>query len=324
MKAALYHRFGSPEDVVEIEDVEKPVPAEDEVLVRIRAAAVNPVDSHFLRGVYLLRPIFGMRGPRHPRLGVDLAGEVESVGRNVMSFKPGDQVYGVARGAFAEYACPKEKQLGPKPENVSFEEAAAIPVAAITALQGLRDKCRVEAGQKVLINGAAGGVGSFAVQIAKTLGAHVTGVCSSKSVSAVRSIGADHVIDYTRENFTRGSERYDVLFDCVGNHSLSDCRRVVRPNGIITLIGARPGGRVIGPLPHLISVVARSRFVSQKVIFFIARITPQDLTVMKELIESGKVTPLIDRSYPLQKAAEALRYMKEGHTRGKVIIQIDR
>ena len=321
MKAALARRYGSP-DVVEIEEIEKPTPADDEVLVRVRAAAGNPMDTYFMHGVYIMRPFFGMRVPKKPRLGVDLAGEVEAVGSNVTSLKPGDKVYGVARGAFADYVCAKEKQLGLKPENASFEQAAAIPIAGITALQGIRDKCQLEPEQKILINGAAGGVGSFAVQIAKNLRAHVTGVCSTKSVDLVRSLGADNVIDYTREDFTKRSERYDVLFDCVGNRSLSDCRRVMTPKGIFVGVGARPGGRVIGPLPHILSLLILRPFVSQKVILHMAKATQEDLAVMKELVESGKVTPVIDHSYPFSDVAQVFRYLKEGHTRGKVVITV--
>ena len=321
MKAALAHRYGSP-DVVVIEEIEKPTPADDEVLVQVRAAAGNPMDTYFMHGVFIMRPLFGMRAPKHARLGVDFAGEVEAVGSGVTSFKPGDKVYGVARGAFAEYVCAKEKQLGLKPENASFEQAAAIPIAGITSLQGIRDKCRLEPGQKILINGAAGGVGSFAVQIAKNFGAHITGVCSAKSVDLVRSLGADDVIDYTREDFTRRSERYDALFDCVGNRSLSDCRRVMAPKGIFVGVGARPGGRVIGPLPHILSLLILRAFVSQRVILHMAKATQEDLAAMKALVESGKVTPVIDRSYPFSEVAQVFRYLKEGHTRGKVVLTV--
>jgi NADPH:quinone reductase-like Zn-dependent oxidoreductase len=321
MRAIVYRNYGSA-DVLRIEEVEKPTPGDDEVLIRIRAAAANPMDYHLMSGAYIMRAMTGLRKPKPTRPGADFAGEVEAVGRSVTRFKLGEPVFGAVRGVFAEYVCAPENRLALKPANLTFEQAAAIPIAGVTALQGLRDMGRIQRGQKVLVNGAAGGVGTFAVQIAKSFGADVTGVCTTKSVELVRSIGADHVIDYTREDFTRTAERYDLMFDCVGNRSLSDCLRVVTRKGTFIAGGVRPGGLWIGPLPHLLNVLVSSWFVSQKVIFFIARITVDDLVILKELIESNKVTPVIDRRYTLSEVPEAIRYLKEGHTRGKVVITV--
>jgi NADPH:quinone reductase-like Zn-dependent oxidoreductase len=321
MKAIVYRAYGSPE-VLRCEDVEKPVPGDDEVLIRIRAAAANPMDYHFLSGAYIIRPMTGLRRPKPTRPGADLAGEVEAVGRSVTRFRPGDAVFGGVRGAFAEYVCAPENRLALKPANLTFEQAAAVPVAGLTALQGLRDRGRVQPGQKVLINGASGGVGTFAVQIAKSFGAEVTGVCSTRNVDLVRSIGADHVIDYTRNDFTRSAERYDLIFDSVGNRPLSAHRRVMTPRAIFVAAGVRPGGGWIGPLPYLIKLLVSARFVSQKVVFFIARVSTEELVALKQLIEANKVTPVIDRRYSLSEAPEAIRYLKEGHTRGKVVITV--
>ena len=271
MKAAVYTRYGPP-DVVQITDVEKPVPKDNEVLIKVRAASVNPLDWHSMRGTpYFIRIMAGLRKPKITRLGVDVAGQVEAVGRNVTQFKPGDEVFGMCKGAFAEYACTSESALVMKPDNVTFEQAASVPMAAFTALQGLRDKGRIQPGQKVLINGAAGGVGTFAVQIAKSFGADVTGVCSTRNVDMVRSIGADHVIDYTQEDFTKSGQLYDLIFDCVGNHSLSACRRVLNPKGIYILVGGPSGRWMIGPLARLIAALVLSRFVSQKLIMVLAK-----------------------------------------------------
>ena len=332
MKAIVYHNYGSP-DVLKCEEIEKPTPGDDEVLIKVRAASVNPLDWHFMRGTpYIVRIMTGLRKPKDKRLGVDVAGQVEAVGRNVTQFKPGDQVFGSCRGAFAEYACTSESALVIKPDNVTFEQAASVPVAAYTALQGLRDKGQIQPGQKVLINGAAGGVGTFAVQIAKSFGADVTGVCSTRNVDMVRSIGADHganhgadrVIDYTLEDFTKSGQRYDLFFDCVGNHSLSACRRVLNPKGTYIPVGG-PGGRwMIGALARSITALVLSRFVSQKlVIFFLAKSSKEDLTLMHELMKAGKVTPVIDKRYRLSEVPEAIRYLEEGHARGKVVITLD-
>ncbi|MGA2384702.1 MAG: NAD(P)-dependent alcohol dehydrogenase [Gemmatimonadales bacterium] len=321
MKAIVYRSYGSP-DVLRYEEVEKPTPADDEVLIRIRAAAANPMDYHLMGGAYLMRLMTGLLKPKPTCPGADLAGEVEAVGRNVTRFRPGDPVFGGARRAFAEYACAAENRLAAKPANLSFEQAAAIPVAGLTALQGLRDKGRLQPGQRVLVNGAAGGVGTFAVQIAKAFGAVVTGVCSAKSADLVRSIGADGIIDYARDDFTRGAQRYDLLFDGVGNRPLSACRRVMTPKGTFVAVGVRPGGRWVGPLPHLLWLFVSSWFASQHVAFFVASVRSDDLTALKDLIEAKKVTPVIDRTYALSEAPAAIRYLREGHARGKVVIKI--
>jgi NADPH:quinone reductase-like Zn-dependent oxidoreductase len=320
-KAVVYRNYGSP-DVLHCEDVEKPSPGDDQVLIRIRAAAANPLDYHLMSGAFVMRLMTGLRKPKPTRPGVDFAGEVEAIGRNVARFRPGDSVFGALRGAFAEYGCALENRLALKPANLTFEQAAAIPVAGLTALQGLRDKARIQPGQHVLVNGAAGGVGTFAVQIAKSFGAGVTGVCSTRNVDLVRSIGADHVIDYTRDDFTRTAERYDLIFDCVGNRPLSACRRVMTHRGTFVAVGVTPGGRWVGPLPYLLKVFVSAPFVSQKVVFFIASIGTDDLIVLKELIEANKVTPVIDRRYMLCQASEAIRYLKEGHARGKVVVTV--
>jgi len=258
------------------------------------------------------------------RPGRDVAGEVEAVGRNVTQFKPGDAVFGTCQGAFAEYACASESKLVAKPDNVTFEQAASVPVAGLTALQGLRDKGKIQPGQKVLINGAAGGVGTFAVQIAKSFGAEVTGVCSTRNVEMVRSIGADRVIDYTREDFTKSGQHYDLIFDLVANHSFSARRRVLNPKGIYIGAGiVGLGGSMIGLLAHLITELVLSRFVSQKFVTFMAKLSKEDLTIMRELMAAGKVTPVIDRCYTLSEVPEAIRYLEEGHARGKVVITLE-
>ena len=326
MKAAVYTRYGPP-DVVHITDVEKPSPKDNEVLIKVRAASVNPLDWHFMRGTpYFLRIMAGLRKPKVTRLGVDVAGQVEAVGRNVTQFKPGDEVFGACRGAFAEYTCTSESALVMKPDNVTFEQAASVPIAAFTALQGLRDKGHIQPGQKVLINGAAGGVGTFAVQIAKSFGADVTGVCSTRNVDMVRSIGADHVIDYTLEDFTKSGplydQRYDLFFDCVGNHSLLACRRVLNPKGIYIAVGGPSGRWMIGPLTRAITALVLSRFVSQNLVMVLARPSKKDLSVMRELMKAGKVTPVIDKRYRLSEVPEAIRYLEEGHARGKVVITL--
>jgi NADPH:quinone reductase-like Zn-dependent oxidoreductase len=323
MKAAIYNRYG-PHEVVQITEVERPDPKDNEVLIKVRAASVNPLDWHFMRGEpYLVRPMAGLRKPQDERLGVDVAGQVEAVGRSVTLFKPGDDVFGSCRGAFAEYACASESTLVTKPNNVTFEQAASIPIAAFTALQGLRDKGHIQPGQKVLINGAAGGVGTFAVQIAKSFGADVTGVCSTRNVDMVRSIGADRVIDYTHEDFTKNGQRYDLLLDMIGNHSLSACRRALNPKGNYVPAGGSAGRWMIGPLARSIATLVLSWFVSQKLIaFFLAKSSKEDLTILSKLVESGKVTPVIDRCYTLSEVPEAIRYLEQGHARGKVVITL--
>ena len=323
MKAAVYTRYGPP-DVVQITDIQKPVPTDNQVLLRVRAASVNPLDWHFMRGTpYFLRLMTGLRKPKVTRLGVDVAGQVEAVGRSVTQFKTGDEVFGSCRGAYAEYACTSESALAMKPHNVTFEQAASVCVAALTALQGLRDKGHIQPGQRALINGAAGGVGTFAVQIAKWFGADVTGVCSTRNVDMVGSIGADRVIDYTQEDFTQSGQRYDLILDCVGNHSLSACRRVLNPRGIHIGVGGPSGPWMIGPLASAISAAVLSRFASQKLVMVLMRRSKNDLTIMHELMKTGKVTPVIGKHYTLREVPDAIRYLEEGHARGKVVITLE-
>jgi NADPH:quinone reductase-like Zn-dependent oxidoreductase len=322
MKAAVYSSYGAP-DVVQIKDVEKPVPKDNEVLLKVRAASVNPLDWHFMRGTpYFVRIVAGLRKPKDTRLGVDVAGQVEAVGRNVTRLRPGDEVFGTCRGAFAEYACTSDSALVTKPNNVTFEQVASVPVAAFTALQGFRDKGNLQPGQKVLINGAAGGVGTFAVQIAKSFSADVTGVCSARNVDMVRSIGADWVIDYSHEDFTRSGRRYDLIFDLVGNHSLLACRRVLNPKGIYVGAGAPSGRWMIGPLTRGIISPLLSWFVSQKLVMVLAKPNKDDLIIIRELLEFGKITPVIDKRYTLSDVPKAIRYLEAGHARGKVVITL--
>ncbi len=321
MKAIIYRRYGPP-DVLEYDEIEKPPPGDDEVSIKVRAASVNPADWHLMRGdPFPLRLGTGLRKPRNIRFGADVAGQVEAVGRNVTRFKPGHEVFGVARGSLAEYVCTSETKLAIKPENVTFEQAASVGIAGFTALQGLR-KGHIEPGRKVLINGASGGVGTFAVQIARSFGAEVTGVCSSRNVDLVRSLGADRVIDYTRQDFTQGWERYDVIFDSAGGHSFFECRRVLNPKGIHIAVGGPRNQSMIGALAGALATLAFSWFVSQKFVLVLARSSHEDLTTLAELMSSGKVTPVIDRSYRLSEAREAVRYLEEGHARGKVVIAV--
>jgi NADPH:quinone reductase-like Zn-dependent oxidoreductase len=322
MKAIVYYNYGPP-DVLKYEEIEKPTAGDDQVLVKVRAASVNPLDWHFMRGTpYFVRIMTGLRRPKVTRLGVDVAGQVEAVGRNVTQFKPSDEVFGTCRGAFAEYACTSESALVMKPNNVTLEQAASVPIAAFTALQGLRDKGQIQPGQRVLINGAAGGVGTFAVQIAKSFGAYVTGVCSTRNVDMVRLIGADRVIDYTQEDFTNSGQRYDLIFDSVGNHSLLACRRVLNPKGTYIAVGGPSSRWMIGPLTSAITAPVLSRLVDRKFVTFIAKGSKEDLTVMHELMEARKVTPVIDKRYRLSEVPEAIRYLEEGHARGKVVITL--
>ena len=325
MKAIVHCEYGSP-DVLTLVDVEKPTPADNQVLVRVRAASVNPLDLT-IRGPLPLRPLFGMRKPKDTRLGVDYAGTVEAVGKNVTQFKSGDEVFGGRNGALAEYVCVlADRAVALKPPNITFEQAASVPVAAITALQGLRDKGKIQPGQKVLVNGASGGVGTFAVQIAKSFGAKVTGVCSTRNVDLVRSIGADHVIDYTKEDFTKSEQRYDLIYDLIGNHSFSERRRILNPNGICVMAGIGGAGwhegfasRLLGELNGYL----RSRFTSQKFIAYIAQFNKADMSILADLMQSGKVTPVIDRTYKLSETSQALRYLEQGHARGKVVITVE-
>jgi NADPH:quinone reductase-like Zn-dependent oxidoreductase len=327
MKAVVYTRFGPP-DVLEIRDIKKPVPNDDQVLVKVRAASVNPYDWHLIRGTpYIMRAMMaGLRKPKDPRVGVDYAGTIEAVGKNVTQLKPGDEVFGNRTGAFAEYVCARaDRAVALKPASVTFEQAASVPVAALTALQGLRDKGKVQPGQKVLINGASGGVGTFAVQIAKTFGADVTGVCSTRNLDLVRSLGADHVIDYTKEDFSKGAERYDVILDNVGTQPLSGFRRVLKPNGICVMIGGGgPNeGNWVGPMSRPIKAMLISPFITQKIGMMMAQGNKDDLNTMADLMQSGKVKPVIDRTYPLSQIADAIRYLEQGHARGKVIITVE-
>ena len=321
MKAIVYSRYGAP-DVLRYEDVPKPVPKEDEVLVQVRAASANPADWHFVRGKpYLVRIPAGLRKPKVAGVGIDFAGQVESVGRNVTRFRPGDEVFGSARGTFAEYVCASESAVIEKPGNVTSEQAASVGVAARTALQALR-KGQVGPGKRVLINGSAGGVGTFAVQIAKSHGASVTGVCHERNVEMVRSIGADRVVDYTKEDFTRGAERYDLILDCIGNHSLSALRSVMSRDGVCVMVGAHEMGDWIEPLVGLVRALVLSRFISQKFLPILATGAPEDLAALRDLMVAGKVVPVIDRRYSLRDAAEAIRYLEAGHARGKVVITV--
>jgi NADPH:quinone reductase-like Zn-dependent oxidoreductase len=320
MKAIVQDVYGAP-DVLELRDIEKPVVGDDSVLVRVRASSVNPLDWHLMRGVpYIARLAFGMLKPEEKGRGVDVAGNVEAVGKNVKQLQPGDEVFGSCKAAFAEYVCAGENDFVPKPAGVTLEQAAAVPVAAVTALQGLRDHGRIQPGQKVLINGASGGVGTFAVQIAKSFGAEVTGVCSTRNVDMVRSIGADHVIDYSQVDFARSDEHYDLILDNM-YRSLSDCRRVLAPEGTFVLIGGS-AGRWIDGLGRVVKARVLSAFVRQRLAQFTAQVTNEDMVVLKELIEAGKVTPVIDRTYPLSETPEAIRYLEEGHARGKVVITV--
>ena len=326
MKAIRFCEYGSP-DVVKLDDVEKPVPTDNQVLIKVRAASLNALDAYMIRDSWVGRLIFGLRKPRDTRLGRDVAGVVEAVGKNVTEFKPGDEVFGVSRGALAEYACPSERGLAIKPADVTFEQAASIPLAGLTALQGLRNG-KIQAGQKVLINGATGGVGTFAVQIAKSLGAEVTAVCSTRNVDLVRSIGADHVIDYTKEDFTKSDQRYDVIFDNVANHSFAERRRVLNPKGICVLAGMGGAGiktgealgRIVG---NLFLARGLSSFTDQKFAQYMTKMNKDDLIMLGDLVQTGKVRPVIERTCKLGDAPEAFRIFDQGHARGKVVVTVD-
>ena len=319
MKAIVYSGYGSP-DVLESEEIPKPTPGDDEVLIRVRAASLNPLDRHIMRGrPPFLRIVFGLRKPRIGP-GRDVAGQVEAVGRNVTQFKRGDEVFGVCRGALAEYACTRESALVTKPNNVTFEQAASVGVASLTALQGLRDKGKIRPGQKVLINGAGGGVGTFAVQIAKSFGADVTAVCSTGKVEMVRSIGADRVIDYTQQDFTEDTQRYDLIFDLAATHSLPAYRRVLNPKATCVIAGG--GTKVREILISAFEVLVLSRFVSQNFVMFVAKLSNADLIFMRDLMATGKVTPVIDGLYKLSEVPQAMRHLEEGHARGKIVITL--
>jgi NADPH:quinone reductase-like Zn-dependent oxidoreductase len=327
MKAAIYNQYGPPE-VIQIMDTERPVPNDNGVLIRVRAASVNPYDWRFMRGLpYPLRLMAGLRKPKVTRLGADVSGHVEAVGKNVTQFKPGDEVFGACSGqfsgAFAEYACAPETAFVLKPDNLTFEQAASVPIAALTALQALRDKANIQPGHKVLINGAAGGVGTFGVQIAKFFGAQVTAVCSTGNLEMVRSIGADQVIDYTQRNFTKIGQRYDIILDNVGNHSLSACRRALNTRGVLVMAGGQAGNWMLLAIARTLAALVSSWFSSQKLLGILAKLNQQDLTVMGELIATGKVTPIIDKRYRLTEVPEAIRHVETGHARGKTVIILE-
>ena len=321
MKAIVSRCYGSP-DVLTLEEVARPTPADNEVLVKIHAAALNPLDWHVMRGQpYIMRLSAGFGTPNDIRAGVDFSGTVIAVGKNVTRFKSGDEVFGGKDGAFAEYIAVREdRAIVHKPATLSFEQAASIPIAAVTALQGLRDKGQIQRGQKVLINGASGGVGTFAVQIAKSFGAEVTGVCSTKNVELVRSLGADHVIDYTREDFTQSAERYDLILDNVGNHSPSETRRALKPEGKLVMVGGPNNNRWLGPLVQPIKAKMLSPFVSQELLMFFADLNQADLELLSDLAQAGKLKPVIDRRYTLQEVPAAVRYLEAGRVRGKLVV----
>ena len=323
MKAIVCTQYGPP-DVLQFTEVAKPTPKDDEVLIKIHAASVNPIDSYLMRGpLFFLPMIGGLLKPKHKIPGCDIAGRVEAVGRNVKQFQPGDQVFGATSGGgFAEYVCAIEDKLALKPANLSFQDAAAVPIAAITALQGLRDQGRIQRGHKVLVDGASGGVGTFAVQIAKSFGAAVTAVCSTRNVDRARSLGADHVIDYTREDFTRSGQRYDLILGANAYHSIFDYRRALNQDGIF--VGAGGRGGLVQMLQAMLLVTLLSRIGRKKMCLFLAKVNKKDLVFLKDLLEARKIVPVIDRRYPLSRVAEALRYLEEGHAQGKVVITFDR
>ena len=318
MKAIRYYQYGGPE-VLQLQDVDTPKVTEDRLLIRVRAASLNPYDWHFMRGKpSLIRLFAGITKPKNNGLGADLAGVVEAVGTNVTQFQPGDEVLGQAAGSFSEYALVKPGSVTTKPGKLTFQQAAAVPMVGLTALQGLRDIGAVKSGQKVLINGASGGIGTMAVQIAKALGAEVTGVCSTRNVELVKSLGAEYVVDYTKEDFLHGDRRYDLMLDNIGNRSLSDCRKALVPRG--TYVGAGADGGSGGPITNLIKQVGTKPFVKQHLRSFIAKPNQKDLVYLTELIESGKLTPVIDRTYPLSEVPEAITYLETRRARGKIVI----
>jgi len=319
VKAMVTTQYGPP-DVLQLREIAIPTPAQNEVLIKLYASSVNPLDGFLIRGPLFFVPMIGrLLKPKHKIAGADMAGRVESVGRDVTQFRPGDEVFGASYGGFAEYACAVENSLARKPANLSFAEAAAVPVAAITALQGLRDKGEIQRGQKVLIDGASGGVGTFAIQIAKSFGAEVTAVCSPRNVDIARSIGADHVIDYTREDFTHNGLRYDLIFGANVHHSIFDYRRALSRKGIFVVAG----GSMMRLLQAVLLVPLLSWIGSRKTRFFIAKMNTTDLAILKDLLEVGKTVPVIDRRYPLGEVSEALRYREEGHAQGKIVITIN-
>ena len=322
MKAIFYDRYGPP-DVLELREIDRPALAPDRVLIRVHTTSVNPVDWHYMRGEpYLVRISEGARKPKTNVPGVDLAGRVEAVGDSVSQFKPGDEVFGAGSGTFAEYALAKETNLVPKPVGVSYEQGGVVAVAGCTAVQALRDHGRLQAGQRVLINGAAGGVGTFAVQISKALGAEVTGVCSSRNVEMVRSIGADAVVDYAQQDFTRAGQRYDLILDAVGNHSIRSIRGSLTPSGTAVFVGGGGSGRWLGPMVGPLKAMVLDRFVRQRLVSMLAKIAKDDLAFISDLMLSGQLTPVIGRTFTLSEAADAVRYLEAGHARGKANITI--
>ena len=325
MKAILSCEYGAAN--LQLREIEKPIPADNEIFVRVRAASINPADGHLIRGVWLMRPMLGMRKPKNTRFGTDFAGVVEAVGKNVTDFKPGDDVFGAKKGAVAEYICVRaDKGVVLKPANITFEQAGSVAIAGLTALQGLRDKGHIQAGQKVLVNGASGGVGTFAVQIAKAFGAEVTGVCSTGNVDLVKSLGADHVIDYTKEDYTKGDQRYDVIYDLVNNHSFAERRRVLKPGGICVLAGIGGSGIHEETLSRVVGVFTasfRSRFVREKFVTFGVSFSTKDLGILRDLAESGKVVPAVTKTYSLTETSAAYKYLQTGHARGKLVITMD-
>jgi NADPH:quinone reductase-like Zn-dependent oxidoreductase len=323
IKANVGRCYGPP-DVIEFVDIDLPTPADNEVLVKVVAASVNPLDWHYMRGTpYIMRLMgVGVGKPSDMRMGVDFSGTVEAIGKDVTQFKPGDEVYGGGSGAFAEYLLvPEDRALVMKPASVSFEQAAAVPIAAVTALQALRDLGKLEPGQKVLINGASGGVGTFAIQIAKAMGAEVTGVCSTRNVEMVRSLGADHVFDYKKEDYTESGEQYDLIIDNVGNHSLLKNRKVLSPDGTFVIIGGEKGNW-LGPLMRPINALLLSPFLDQEFVMILAQLRKDDLNALSDLMVAGEMTPVIDRHYPLSEVQDAIRYSEEGHASGKIIIDV--
>ena len=320
MRAIVCDTYGPPE----LREIEKPGLTDDGVLVRVHASSVNPAELYALAGrPYVARAMMGLRKPKSNRLGADFAGTVEAVGKDVTRFRPGDEVFGGKSGAYAEYVVvPQDRAVVAKPANVTFEQAGVVGTAALTALQGLRDKGHLQPGQRVLVNGASGGVGTFAVQIAKALGAEVTGVCSTRNVEIVRSLGADHVVDYTREDFTRSEARYDLMFDVAGSRSWSECRRVLAPRATLVMVGAPKGGPLLGPLGHVVGTRLAALRGSQKAVFFVAQFNQPDIEALQELLEAGKVTPVIDRRYELSEIGDAFRYLGEGHAQGKIAVAV--
>lgn len=318
MKAAVFRTYG-PSEVLKIEEIEKPEPGNDEVLVKVRASSVNPAEWYGMTGLFAARLGNGLLKPKDTRLGVDYSGVVEAVGKDVTQFKQGDEVYGARSGAFAEYVCVKN-HIYPKPANITFEQAGSVGVAAMTALQGLREHGGLQAGQSVLINGASGGVGTFAVQIAKALGAEVTAVCSTGNVELIRSLGADHVIDYTKEDFAHSGKRYNLFLDVAGGRSWRECRRVLKPNSKFVIVGAPKGNRVLGPLAHIIKLRLGALGASQKLVFFVAKFNREDFLFMNELFESGRVKPVVEKAYPFKKISEAMRHLGTGHAKGKIAL----